>query len=138
MKIAALCPILLALLASSGNAFAAGPGPGPDHVYVYGSPNRNFQCEVFIAYFSTEDSSIFYADRCVETGQDWNNWPQFQPQQIRVSMDFAPRKAALPVQPRIAQNCLYVAHALNQDRTTSTVIDCRITGAKPVALGTGR
>lgn len=114
---------IIALLALSIPSLAA--ASGPDNVYVYGTPNKNYQCTVYLAYFETQGNGVLYADRCTETNHDSTNWPQFPAQNVRLSMDFAPRKSAVPAQPRIFGDCQFVAHAQNQDRTTSSVVDCR-------------
>lgn len=98
---------------------------GPDAIYVYGTPNRQFQCQVYLAYFNTEVESVLFADHCKETSRDFTNWPHFVPREIYISLDFAPRISAWPGQPRILRDCLFVAHAQSVNRTTSTVIDCR-------------
>lgn len=113
--IALIAALALAATPTLRNAY------GLDHVYVYGpTGNTNYQCDVFLAYFNTEDESVFYADNCYQTSVDSTNWPHFAPQNIRVSLDFFSRKMS-----RISDECLFVAHAQNADRTTSTVIDCR-------------
>ena len=94
---------------------------GPDHVYVYrDGQNTNYQCDTFLAYFDTEGGSVLYADNCAVTSTDTNNWPFFVPQPIYLSLDFQSARLA-----RVMEFCLFVAHAQNPDRTTSTVIDCR-------------
>lgn len=116
---------LIALLASIALASSPAIAAGPDHVYLYtDSGNVNYQCTAYHVYFDTEGFGSFYADRCVETSRDAIQWPVFPPSGIYVSLDFAPRKAAFPVQPRIARDCLFVAHAMT-GATTSTVFDCR-------------
>jgi hypothetical protein len=120
--------LALILAALCGQAGAADQNPKlsvvtdyrPDFVYIYESTgNRSFQCSAFAAYFETTGYSYFFADNCLQTGQDGDDWPTFPPERIYVSMDFASTKTQ-----DIQQYCRFVGHAVRPP-TTSTVLDCR-------------
>lgn len=94
---------------------------GKDWVYVYGAPNRTYLCDAYFPYFETEGHSIYYADKCVQVGQDFTNWPPFQKQAIFLSLDFEFGKVS-----PIRQNCQFVSHTDAPDDSSSwTNVDCR-------------
>lgn len=109
---------IFALLCTPAVAATLAPNT-KDSVYLYEAKgNRNLQCEVYHAYFDTEGYGSIYADNCVETNTDSAIWPIFPAVKIRVSLDFAQK------QPRIFQDCKFVAHGI-MGAATSTVVDCR-------------
>lgn len=96
------------------------PAIAQDHLYVYGERgNDNYQCESYLTYIDTDgDSSVTMTD-CQYTGSDYNNWPVFRAQPIRVTLYGPAFKRT------IFKHCQFVAHAMAVNRTTSTVVDCR-------------
>lgn len=117
MKLLWLLALMPALV--SANSFTA--RNGPDSVYIYSdSGNQQYHCTAYLAYFDTDGGSVYFADRCQPSSRDTGTWPLFTPQPIYVSMDFLNRNIT-----PIRQDCRMVAYAMNPDRTTSSVIDCR-------------
>ena len=96
---------------------------GSDFIYVYGSPNRGYECDTYLGYFDTEGYSVLYADKCRQIGSDTHTWPVFPPEEIYISLDFPYGSRTSPQ--RIVRTCQFVAHAQNAGGETSTVVDCR-------------
>lgn len=113
-----LYAILISSLALSSGELSEKP---KDWLYLYGSPNRTYLCDAYFPYFETEGHSIYYADKCVQVGQDFTNWPPFQKQAIFLSLDFEFGKVS-----PIRQNCQFVSHTDAPDDSSSwTNVDCR-------------
>lgn len=91
----------------------------PDHVYIYGSPNRSYECPPVRFYVDTEGFGSLIARECVLQSVDWQWWPDFPLLDITVDLDAIDAKAA------VVGRCSFVGHAAAGNGTSSTVIDCR-------------
>lgn len=107
--------ILCALLAS-----ATAQASGKDSLYVYrDSGNMRYQCVADLVYIDTSGNSVAALDSCTMTSRDLRLWPVFPPHPIHLEY------TGLQFNVMPTQDCQLVLHMLNQDRTTSTIVDCR-------------
>lgn len=95
------------------------PVNGLDYVYVYGNPNRSYQCDNYLVYLETEGYSSMTSVGCVLTGIDSQWWPVFPPMPISIYLDDVLEPSPLQTV------CQFVAYANPISPSTSTVIDCR-------------
>lgn len=108
----AVCPILL--------ASATAKASGKDSLYVYrDSGNMRYQCVADLVYIDTSGNSVAALDSCTMTSRDLRLWPVFPPHPIHLEY------TGLQFNVMPTQDCQLVLHMLNQDRTTSTIVDCR-------------
>lgn len=91
----------------------------PHHVYVYGAPNRSYECPPMRFYIGSDGHGYLFASRCVQLSVDWEWWPDFP--LLDLHMELATVKHSAP----IVGDCSFVGHALAGNGTSSTVIDCR-------------
>ena len=98
---------------------ASGIAQAQDHVYVYGTPNRSFDCQNSMFYVDTSGNGSIWTEGCSLLSEDTGTWPVFPALEIRVHLERADQRK------HFNATCRFVAHAQNPDGTTSTVVDCR-------------
>lgn len=125
MKIA-IALTLLASLAFGATLSIAAPTLNkalPDTLYIYGTPNKTYQCEIYMAEFGTEGANYYFAERCSLVATDSKTLPTHAAQPIVAWLFLANQVPPNP--PSIGFNCKFVSHQRLPNRRTKTDIDCR-------------